>query len=341
MRFSVVAAMVLFGVLTLFSGQSFAGELVWYDAEKKALAIDTYADGYGGIIEFDFNEDHSGAGIIQQGLWTSVEGSVTNLGVYSVTFYDSGGWSMRFGWHGSWGNRLGTNFPAYDFSTEVTTLYSGALAPDGFHYFTPSWDVDLGRTVIYVQPIVNSQVVPVTESNLATVHYRRGYWFSGGDWLQFDGTVVPPDPAPVPEPDPGCGDDDGAGGGDAGGGDDTEDSIAAQLTVSPSVLNSKSSGLWVTAKIELPETYDVNDVDVDSVEVSIVEETTVDDSPAETIAVVRRLGKDGKNKNKLIVKFDRSELMELLEPGETEVYAHGKLNDGKTFSGSTTLELSY
>ena len=100
----------------------------------------------------------------------------------------------------------------------------------------------------------------------------------------------------------------------------------AAIDIDPDTLNLNSKGKWITCYIELPEGYDVHDIDT----------TTV------------ALKKDGFEvggeygefqTSKLMVKFPRSEVQNILEPGEVELTVTGELTDGTKFEGSHTIRV--
>jgi hypothetical protein len=65
--------------------------------------------------------------------------------------------------------------------------------------------------------------------------------------------------------------------------------VATSLTVSPSVLDANSQGRWVTAQIELPSPYTVDDIDIDSVALTMTSQIVVDGSPADGVAISRKV----------------------------------------------------
>ena len=315
---TVVFALVI-GVVILISSQSFASDQFWYDQEKQAIAVDTYANGFGTKIEIDFNPDHSANGLIGQALWDWEHGNVTELGLQN-RFYYQWGYVTHYGW----GERLGAAYPAYDYSSQVTKLWSGILSPDGYHYFTPEWDVSNGSTVIYIRPVVDSMSIPVTVEDLNNFYFR----IKRGDWLQLSGSV-PPSPEPEPKPDPKpCPDPEA-------------EIVDVELMLSPNVLNSKSKGQWVIAKIELPGSYRASDLDLDSVMLAINADIIEGDELVESVSIVSKVSEAGKDGSRLIAKFDRRLLIDLLPSGESGVYVHGKLYDGSSIKGIATLWLNH
>jgi len=89
----------------------------------------------------------------------------------------------------------------------------------------------------------------------------------------------------------------------------SEQPVKATIDIDPDTLNLKSKGRWITAYIELNEGYDVNDINTSS----ILLENTV---PAED-----RPTKIGDYDNDaipdLMVKFDRSDVEDMLTPSES------------------------
>jgi hypothetical protein len=172
----------------------------WYDAQHQAIAIDPYADGYGGTIRIDFNADHSWAGIVDQSLWHYLYGSVTEPGLYHTqTTVSPDGWSSTTTWFG-WGERLGTLAPVAGYCSDVTRLASfpDAPTPEEFHYFTDLWDVLNGATIIYVRPAGScGEGVPLLPEELANVTVD-----DGTGWHALEEPAPPPPPPPPPPPRP-------------------------------------------------------------------------------------------------------------------------------------------
>lgn len=108
--------------------------------------------------------------------------------------------------------------------------------------------------------------------------------------------------------------------------------IPATIDIDPDTLNLKSNGKWVTAYIELPEGYNVNDIDVSTILLEDVisaelQPTEVGDHDNDEIA-------------DLMVKFDRSDVQAILEPAdEVELTVTGELTDGIPFKGSNTIQV--
>ncbi|UCG69536.1 MAG: SBBP repeat-containing protein, partial [Thermoplasmata archaeon] len=91
----------------------------------------------------------------------------------------------------------------------------------------------------------------------------------------------------------------------------------ASIDIDPDTLNLKSKGRWITCYIDLPFGYDVNDIDIETI---ILEEAI----PAEWGDV---------QNTTLMVKFDRSEVEDLLSPGTYNLKVTGEFTDGMVFEG--------
>jgi hypothetical protein len=119
--------------------------------------------------------------------------------------------------------------------------------------------------------------------------------------------------------------------------------IEATVDIDPDTLNLKSKGEWITAYIELPEGYDVNDIDVSTIYL-------VDTIPVDTSAPATVGDYDSDGISDLMVKFDRIAVVAYLgtedvtedETG-TDYYEEltiiGELTDGTQFEGSDTIRV--
>lgn len=107
--------------------------------------------------------------------------------------------------------------------------------------------------------------------------------------------------------------------------------IPATIDINPQTLNLKSKGRWITAYIELPDGYDVADIDVGTV--TLADTISAEDHPTE----VGDYDEDGITD--LMVKFDRQALVEYLDgtTGEVTPTVSGELSGGTPFEGSDTI----
>ncbi|UCG70943.1 MAG: SBBP repeat-containing protein, partial [Thermoplasmata archaeon] len=91
----------------------------------------------------------------------------------------------------------------------------------------------------------------------------------------------------------------------------------ASIDIDPDTLNLKSKGRWITCYIDLPFGYDVNDIEIETV---ILEEVI----PSEWGDI---------QNTTLMVKFDRSEVEDMLSPGTYNLKVTGEFTDGTVFEG--------
>lgn len=106
--------------------------------------------------------------------------------------------------------------------------------------------------------------------------------------------------------------------------------LPAEVNIDADTLNLNSKGKWITCYLELPGGYDVKDIDSSTVKLSL------SDGGFEVG------GEYGEfNPNELMVKFDRSDVQDLIGyPGdEVELMVTGELTDGTPFGGSDTIRV--
>ena len=114
--------------------------------------------------------------------------------------------------------------------------------------------------------------------------------------------------------------------------------IPGHVDIDPDTLNLESKGKWITCYIELPEGFDVSQIDGSTV--------TADDVPAyigkEGWATAEAttsniLDHDGDGRPERMVKFDKSAIQNAVELGEVTLAVSGDLIDGTRFEGSDTI----
>lgn len=116
--------------------------------------------------------------------------------------------------------------------------------------------------------------------------------------------------------------------------------VAATVDIDPDALNLRSQGMWITAYIELPEGYNVSDINVSSI---MLNGTIHAESRPVAIGDY-----DNDTIPDLMVKFSRSEVITFILPnagitegkfGNATLTVTGRLNDGTPFEGSATIKI--
>jgi hypothetical protein len=111
-----------------------------------------------------------------------------------------------------------------------------------------------------------------------------------------------------------------------------EPAIEATIDFNPNTLNLKSKGKWVTVYIELEAGYDINDMDISTI---LLNDTVSAELKPKAVGDY-----DSDGVPDLMVKFDRSDVQDVLEPGDgVEVTVSGELTDGTTFEGTDTIRV--
>jgi parallel beta-helix repeat protein len=110
---------------------------------------------------------------------------------------------------------------------------------------------------------------------------------------------------------------------------------AATVDIDPDTLNLKSQGKWITASIELPEGYDVADINVST----MLSNGTVPVDPNAPTAIGDY---DGDGIPDLMVKFNRTAVSNLIlsqgiMTGNVTLTITGQLHDGTVFKGSAVI----
>lgn len=107
--------------------------------------------------------------------------------------------------------------------------------------------------------------------------------------------------------------------------------VTATVDISMDTLSLKSKGKWITAHIELPEGYDVSDIDISTVRLN--GEIQAESHPT-------KIGDyDADGVPDLMVKFDRQDAIALLCVGEATLTITGKF-DETPFEGTDTIRVT-
>lgn len=116
--------------------------------------------------------------------------------------------------------------------------------------------------------------------------------------------------------------------------------IDATIEVDPNTLNLGSKGNWITCYIELPEGYDIANINSQTVTLEDVGAYVGDEgwaSPQTRIA--NTVDRDGDGVLERMVKFDRSAVQAALKPGEITVLVKGMLPENVIFRGTDVIHV--
>lgn len=111
--------------------------------------------------------------------------------------------------------------------------------------------------------------------------------------------------------------------------------ILATVNITPNTINLKSRGNFITASIELPDGFNVNQIDGNTVQIS-----AIDEHPIEPISADKTRVEELESDNCLLVKFERRDLINVLAPGdEVNITIEGLLTSGEKFIGVDTIRV--
>jgi len=111
--------------------------------------------------------------------------------------------------------------------------------------------------------------------------------------------------------------------------------IPAIVNIAPDTINLKSMGNFITAYIELPNSFNVSQIDGNTIQIS-----AVDGHPIEPICADKTMEPEIESDNCLLAKFKRQDLMNLLVPeDEVEITMEGTLTSGEKFIGADTIRV--
>lgn len=122
--------------------------------------------------------------------------------------------------------------------------------------------------------------------------------------------------------------------------------IPTTIDFDPDTLNLRSKGKWITAYVELPEGYDVSDIDVSTVMLNNTIPISLLDVPAPKPVPTEIGDYDEDGIPDLMVRFDRA-LVQLficnqgIRYGEVSLTITGELSDGTPFEGTDVIFVNY
>ena len=104
------------------------------------------------------------------------------------------------------------------------------------------------------------------------------------------------------------------------------------VNITPDTLNLKSKGNYVTCYIEVPDDYDVSDIDPETVAL------TIGDTTIEAKSSPTAIGDYNDNGIlDLMVKFDRTTIQDVCVPGTVEMRVSCETRDGTGLQGNDTV----
>ncbi len=108
--------------------------------------------------------------------------------------------------------------------------------------------------------------------------------------------------------------------------------IESSVEIEPETLNLKSSGKWITAYIELPEGFDINNIDVQTIMLN--NQVQAENNPTK----IDDYDNDGTAD--LMIKFNREATQKIIELGEkVKITVSGEFIDGLQFEGIDTIRV--
>lgn len=284
--------------------------VISYDAERQALAINPYADGYGGSIHIDFDADHSWGGVIDQTGWNFLYGDVTDPGIFFSELICGPSGSCESQITYGWGGRLGSLAAAQDYHGYVTQLSDGREAQNKLYYSAAVWDVASGATTLSVQPMDPSgNILPVLPEDLSNAYVQ----VNDGTGMTWKSLADLAPPAPVSE------------------------EVHVRLT--PKHLNLARNGRWIRAHIKLPKGRTADEVDFSTVRLSLKMDSKDEDGYLVRTVLCSSLVKVVHRRKTCEVRFSREDLQSRLAPGSVALVVSGKYSDGVVFSGEDTIRV--
>ena len=242
--------------------------------------------------------------------------------------------------------------PPFEPSPEIANGIIVGNADTGIFYDSIDGDIIITNCIIWGNEAPDGPEIYLESNSNASVSYsdvlggwpgfgnidaapcfvELGYWDANGVWVEGDYHLLRSSPCinagdPNYIAEPNETDLDGkprviGGRIDMGA---YESPVPAEVRIVPRTINLASEGKWITCYISLPEDYNVADIDPNCV---LLE----DEIQAESFRV-------DEQQQVAIVRFSRSEVQNILEPGEVELTVSGELTDGTRFEGNDIIRV--
>jgi len=114
--------------------------------------------------------------------------------------------------------------------------------------------------------------------------------------------------------------------------------LRAEVNIDPDTLNLESEGKWITAYIEFPSRYDVMSIKIDTVTLNGTIKAE-NDPKYDFVSNPVPADEDGDGLAEFVVKFDRSAVEAILEPGDSVTLSiRGEFSQG-IFQGYDTVKV--
>ena len=110
--------------------------------------------------------------------------------------------------------------------------------------------------------------------------------------------------------------------------------VEADIDIDPDTLNGRARGTWITCYVELPDGYDVREIDASTILLEDTISPVLDERYGFAISTSSHIvDHDGDGILERMVKFNRQEVADILPRGIHILKVTGELKDGMVFTG--------
>jgi hypothetical protein len=110
--------------------------------------------------------------------------------------------------------------------------------------------------------------------------------------------------------------------------------VPPTIDIDPDTLNLKSKGRWITCYIDFEDPFNESGIDISTVAI-----TDVNGNPVNILALWGDMQYDASGESLLMCKFDRSDVQDVCDLGNTTITVYGEMVDGSSFQGSDTIRV--